>query len=262
MKVTLLGVGVSAGLPQIGGPGGFGDWGKTDPSEPRNRRTRSSIVIESLENKRILVDTSPDVRLQLTSNGIGRIDALIYTHAHADHIAGLDEIRILNRLLGAPLPAYTDARTWGELHKRFDYAFRPFDGGFFYRPVLDPHTVAPGNIVEIQGLPVQFIDQDHGTIRSLGLRINNFAYCTDLVRLDETALAALEGLDVLVIDSFTPGPIHPTHANLATVLDWLERLRPKRCILTHLGPDMDFQSLRATLPAGVEPGYDGMVITL
>jgi phosphoribosyl 1,2-cyclic phosphate phosphodiesterase len=127
---------------------------------------------------------------------------------------------------------------------------------------LDPHTVAPGNIVEIQGLPVQFIDQDHGTIRSLGLRINNFAYCTDLVRLDETALAALEGLDVLVIDSFTPGPIHPTHANLATVLDWLERLRPKRCILTHLGPDMDFQSLRATLPAGVEPGYDGMVITL
>ena len=145
------------------------------------------------------------------------------------------------------------------MHKRFDYAFRPFDGGFFYRPVLDPHTVAPGNIVEIQGLPVQFIDQDHGTIRSLGLRINNFAYCTDLVRLDETALAAL---DVLVIDSFTPGPIHPTHANLATVLDWLERLRPKRCILTHLGPDMDFQSLRATLPAGVEPGYDGMVITL
>ena len=260
MKVTLLGVGGSAGLPQIGGPGGFGDWGKTDPAEPRNRRTRSSIVIESIENKRILVDTSPDLRLQLTSNGIGRVDALIYTHAHADHIAGLDEIRILNRLIGAAMPVYTDARTWGELHKRFDYAFRPFNGGFFYHPVLEPHTVAAGDTVEIQGLPVQFIDQDHGTVRSLGLRVGNFAYCTDVVRLDDKALAALQNLDVLVIDCFTRGPIHPTHVNLETVLGWIARLTPKRCILTHLGPDMDYQSLRATLPPGVEPGYDGMVI--
>ena len=260
MKVTLLGVGGSAGLPQIGGPNGLGDWGKADPAEPRNRRTRSSIVIESPENKRILVDTAPDLRPQLLACGIGRIDSLIYTHAHADHIAGFDEIRILNRLLCAPLPAYTDARTWAELRQRFDYAFRPFEGGLFYRPVLHPHTIAPGDIVEIQGLPVQFIGQDHGTMPSLGLRVNNLAYCTDVVRLDETALTALENLDVLVIGCFTPGPSHPTHANLATVLGWVARLRPRRTVLTHLGPEMDYQHLRATLPAGVEPGYDGMVI--
>ncbi|OYY02261.1 MAG: MBL fold metallo-hydrolase [Acidocella sp. 35-58-6] len=261
-KVTLLGVGGSAGSPQIGGEDGAGDWGVLDPAEPRNRRTRPSIVIESPEGKRLLVDTGPDLRLQLTDCKIPRIDAVLYTHAHADHVAGLDEIRILNRLLGAPMPTYATQVVFDELEKRFDYAFRPWNGSGFYRPVLSTQGIEAGQVVEILGLAVQVIGQDHGYITTLGLRVGGFAYCTDVVRLDETALAALEGLEVLVIDCFTNGLPHPTHANLEQVLGWVEVLRPKRTILTHMGPTMDYQSLLKELPEGVEPGFDGMVIEL
>ena len=262
MKVTLLGVGGSAGSPQIGGPGGFGEWGQLDPREPRNRRSRASIVIETPEHKRLLVDTGPDLRTQLTTAGIGKIDAVLYTHTHADHIAGLDEIRILNRILGAPMPAYAVAGDWDELRRRFDYAFKPYNGGFFMRPVLEQHVVTAGETIDIIDIPLQLIDQDHGYARSLGLRIQNFAYCTDVVRLDEQALDALQNLDVLIVDCFTSGPSHPTHANLAQVEAWVDRLQPKRTILTHMGPDMDYRRLADTLPAHIEPGYDGLVIYL
>jgi phosphoribosyl 1,2-cyclic phosphate phosphodiesterase len=262
LKVTLLGVGGSSGSPQIGGADGFGEWGRLDPAEPRNRRSRASIVIETLDNKRLLIDTGPDLRHQLTREGIGRIDALLYTHSHADHIAGLDEIRILNRILARPMPSYAMEATWAELRQRFDYAFKPFAGGFFMRPVLEVNVLSAGERVDILGLLFQIIDQDHGFTRSIGLRCGVFAYCTDVVRLDETAMAALENLEVLVVDCFTRGGPHPTHANLETVLGWVKRLRPKRTILTHMGPDMDYQQLCSALPEGVEPGYDGMVVTL
>lgn len=261
MKVTLLGAGGSAGSPQIGGADGRGDWGELDPAEPRNRRTRPSIVITSDDGRNLLVDTGPDLRLQLTAQAVGRIDAVLYTHAHADHIAGLDEIRILNRILGAPMPSYATAAVWTELKQRFDYAFKPFAGGFFIRPVLEAHVVEAGQGADILGLPFEFIDQDHGFSRSLGLRTGSFAYCTDVVRLDTAALARLEGLEVLIVDCFTAKGPHPTHAHLARVLEWFEQLRPKRLILTHMGPDMDYGRLRAMLPAGVEPGYDGMTLS-
>jgi len=260
VKVILLGVGGSAGSPQIGGADGFGDWGRLDPREPRNRRTRASIVIETSDNQRLLVDTGPDLRTQLIREGFGRIDAVLWTHSHADHIAGLDEIRILNRLLGAPMPGYAAPQTWEQLRQRFDYAFKPYDGGFFSRPVLIQHDINPGETIDILGLPVQLIDQDHGHSHSLGLRIGGFAYCTDVVRFDDAALAALADLDVLVVDCFTSGPAHPTHANLTQVLDWAAQLKPKRMILTHMGPDMDYRSLLDTLPDGVEPGYDGLIL--
>lgn len=257
--LTVLGTGGSAGLPQIGGADGAGDWGLCDPAEPRNRRSRASVVIGApLGN--LLIDTAPELRLQLTAQRIARIDAVLFTHAHADHIAGFDEIRILNRLLGGPMPTYADAACWAELHQRFSYAFGPWNGEGFFRPVLAERVVAAGDVLTILGLPVQLLDQDHGFVRSLGLRIGDVAYCTDVVRFSAAAFAALRGVRILVIDCFTQGAPHPTHANLAQVLAWVGALRPERTILTHMGPDMDFGRLRAGLPAGIEPGYDGLVI--
>lgn len=260
-KVTLLGTGGSAGLPQIGGTDGAGDWGQCDPNEPRNRRSRASIVIDAPQG-RLLVDTAPEMRLQLIDNRIAKIDALLFTHPHADHIAGFDEIRILNRLLGAPMPAYADARTWEELRLRFDYAFKPWQPPGFFRPVLKTTTIAVGETVNILGLDTRIIEQDHGFIPSLGLRIGNFAYCTDVVKFEPGQFAALAGVDIWVVDCFTRGGPHPTHVNLDTVLRWVDTLKPRRTILTHMGIDMDFSWLRANLPEGVEPGYDGMVIKI
>ncbi|HEX7390463.1 MAG TPA: MBL fold metallo-hydrolase [Acidiphilium sp.] len=258
-RVTLLGTGGSAGLPQIGGTDGAGDWGLCDPAEPRNRRTRASVVIENGAG-RILVDTAPELRLQLTANRIGAIGSVVFTHAHADHIAGLDEVRILNRIANGPIPAYSDAGTWDELHRRFDYAFKPWQPPGFFRPVMDTQVVAPGEIRVIEGLPVTVIGQDHGFIRSLGLRIGNLAYCPDVVRFDDDQFALLAGIDTWIVDCFTKGPPHPTHANLDQVIAWVEILKPRRTILTHMGPDLDYAWLRDTLPPGIEPGYDGMII--
>ncbi len=259
MKVTLLGTGGSAGSPQIGGDDGHGDWGQLDPAEPRNRRSRTSIVIHA-DGGNILVDTAPDLRDQLTACGIGRIDAVLYTHAHADHVTGLDEIRILNRILGRPMQTYATAEVWEELKRRFDYAFKPWNGGFFGRPALETKDIFPGEVFDIFGTTILPIDQDHGFSRSLGLRIGDLAYCTDVVRFDDAALAALHGVKIFIVDCFTPAKEHPTHAGLPTVLGWVETLRPQRTILTHMGPDMDYRTLVNTLPPGVEPGYDGMEI--
>lgn len=262
MKITLLGTGGSAGLPQIGGADGHGDWGRADPKEPRNWRTRSSLAIHAENGQTFLVDTGPDLRMQLVNNGIAQIDAIFYTHAHADHVGGLDDVRILNRILGAPLPAYGTAETLDELQERFGYAFEAWNGSFFGRPVLIPHRISPGQIIQLAGLEILTIDQDHGFSRSLGLRIGDFAYCTDVVRLDEAALSALEGIKTWVVDCFTPKSDHPTHAGLQTVENWVKRLKPERTILTHMGPQMDYQTLKARLPAGIEPGYDGQTIDI
>jgi phosphoribosyl 1,2-cyclic phosphate phosphodiesterase len=260
MKVTLLGTGASAGVPMIGGADGSGDWGDCDPTEPKNRRTRSSIVIETSEKQRLLVDTSPDMRTQLLDCRIPGVDAILYTHAHADHITGLDDVRILNRIANRPLPAFATADTLAEMTHRFAYAFRPWDPPHFYRPVLEAKPVRPGDIVGAPGMSVRVFAQNHGRVETLGLRIGDFGYSTDVVALDETAFDVLKGLDTWVVDCFLRRDVHWTHANLSIVLNWVERLRPRRTVLTHMGTEMDWAWMQANLPTGIEAGYDGMVL--
>jgi phosphoribosyl 1,2-cyclic phosphate phosphodiesterase len=260
LKIRLLGTGPSQGVPSLGGPGGEGDWGACDPAEPRNRRTRSAALIEAGDGTRLLVDTGPDLRTQLLAARCDRLDAVLWTHTHADHIVGLDDLRILNRLMRRALPCYGTEATLAELRQRFDYVFREPTPGF-YRPALTAHRVAPGETLRLGALEALLLDQDHQVMRSLGLRVGGFAYTTDVVRFPEESLAALEGLEVWVVACFQPGP-HPIHADLAQIIAWQERLRPRRMILTHMSSSMDFGALRRSLPAGIEPGFDGMEIRL
>jgi phosphoribosyl 1,2-cyclic phosphate phosphodiesterase len=262
MRVTLLGTGGSTGVPMIGGADGSGDWGACDPSEPRNRRTRCSIVIESDAGARLLVDTSPDMRAQLLDCRVPGVDAVLYTHPHADHITGLDDVRLLNRIAGRPLDAFATRPTLDELTRRFGYAFRPWQPPGFFRPVMVPQEVTAGETVCIAGMEVRLFEQDHGFSRSLGLRVGGFGYSTDVVELDDAALDALTGVDTWVVGCFLRHEAHKTHANLTQVLAWVQRLRPRRTVLTHMGPDMDWAWLTANLPVEIQPGYDGMALYL
>ncbi|HTZ71116.1 MAG TPA: MBL fold metallo-hydrolase [Acetobacteraceae bacterium] len=260
MRVILLGTGGSTGVPTLGGADGKGDWGACNPEDARNRRTRSSIVIEG-QGGRVLVDTGPDMRAQLLACGVPRIDAIIFTHAHADHITGLDDVRLLNRIAGKALPAFATETTFAELRRRFDYVFKPWEPPVFYRPVLDTHVITPGQTIEAAGFSISSFDQDHHVMHTLGLRVGGFAYSTDLVRLNEAAFAALQGVDTWLVSCFQRAP-HMTHAHLELVLAWRARLGVRRTVLTHMGIDMDFAWLAAHLPAGVEPGVDGQVLEI
>jgi phosphoribosyl 1,2-cyclic phosphate phosphodiesterase len=269
MRVVLLGTGGSAGVPLIGGPDGSGDWGDCDPKEPRNRRTRASIMIEAgaIESEagqggNLLIDTAPDLRAQLLACRIPRIDAILYTHAHADHITGIDDVRVLNRIAGRPLEAFGTNAALGEITTRFQYAFRPWKPPGFFRPVLEARIVTPGDTVTMAGMRVKIFAQDHGAMVSLGLRIGRFAYSTDVARFDDAAFAALAGVDTWVLGCFTRSTPPPSHANLARALEWAARIGARRTILTHMGTEMDFAWLQKNLPPGVEPGHDGMALDI
>jgi len=261
MKITILGCGGSAGVPHVGGDDGGGDWGACDPSEARNRRTRSAIVIEGDSGERLLVDTPPDLRTQLLACRIGQVDAVLFTHAHADHITGLDELRILNRVVDRPLDAFATEPVLEELRRRFDYAFRPWKPSGFFRPVLTPQAVAPGDRVETCGLDLTVFRQDHRVVETLGLRAGGFAYSTDVVALDEPAFAALAGVDTWLVGCFQRTP-HSTHAHVDLVLSWSRRLKVRRTVLTHMGIDLDWSWLRRNLPPGAEPAQDGQTLEI
>ena len=261
MKVTILGCGGSAGVPHVGGADGGGDWGACDPDEPRNRRTRSAIVIEGPTGERLLIDTPPDLRAQLLACRIGRVEAVLFTHSHADHITGLDEVRMLNRVVNRPIDTYATPVTLDDLRQRFDYAFRPWKPPGFFRPVLVPHEVIPGDRIATCGMELVLFHQDHRVVETLGLRVGGFAYSTDVVALDETAFAALQGIDTWLVGCFQRTP-HSTHAHLDLVLSWSRRLKVRRTILTHMGIDLDWNWLKGHLPTGVEPAQDGQTLDL
>lgn len=250
----MLGCGSSGGTPLLGPDG----WADIDRNDPRNRRRRPSIIVET-ETTRILVDTSPDMRAQLLDAGVWEIDAILFTHAHADHVNGIDDIRTLNYHHGGALDAWANAATLEILQERFGYIFEPYRdvNPQFWRPCLTPNVIdGPFTVGDIE---IQPFDQEHGRMPSLGFRFGSFAYSTDVKLLPEHAFALLDGIDVWIVDALSENP-HPTHSHVDQTLGWIERVGPQRAILTHLSHRTDYARLAARLPAGVEPGIDGMVI--
>lgn len=255
MRLTVLGSGSSGGVPQVG----LG-WGRCRPDNPKNRRLRPSVLVQH-GGASLLVDTSPDLREQLLNANVRRLDAVLYTHAHADHLHGIDDLRGINRAMKAAIPAYADASTWAGIRTRFAYALDPLRSGatIIYKPTLEAHEIAPGDTLTIAGIPVQAFDQNHGYSRTLGFRFGPIAYSTDLVELPEEAYGALAGVRTWVIGVLSDVP-HPTHAHVAKALRWIERVGPRRAVLAHLSPDLDYDDVMGQVPAGVEVAYDGMVL--
>ncbi len=254
MKLRILGCGTSSGVPRIGN-----DWGQCDPEEPKNRRLRSSILVQAGKTT-VLVDTGPDLRQQLLDANIKRIDHVIWTHEHADHCHGIDELRQLYFHMGGPIPCHARPRALREIRERFSFSFT---GTGPYPPYLQPHEL-PEHI-NLGAMTAQVADLPHGPVSSTALRFTqgkkSVAYTTDFTGLPAKAFECVEGVDIWVTDALRRRP-HPTHPNLAQVLGWIERAKPKRAILTHMDQSMDYNTLCKELPDGVEPGFDGMEIEI
>ncbi len=257
MKVTVLGSGGSGGVPLLGG-----DWGRCNPANPKNRRRRVSVLIES-DAAKILIDTSPDLRAQLLDAKTDRLDGVLYTHDHADHSHGIDELRYLGRGGGtAPLPVFGTRETLASLEQRFGYAFRQrTDGsGSLYRPFLAARTI--DGPFQIGDQTITPFEQGHGFGSvTTGFRVGPMAYSTDVVQLADAAFEALKGLELWIVDCLRFEP-HPTHAHFDLAISWIERVRPRRAVLTHLNHQTDFDEVASRCPPGVEPAYDGLVVEI
>ncbi len=254
MKLRILGCGTSSGVPRIGN-----DWGRCDPAEPKNRRRRVSILIEQAET-RILVDTSPDLREQLLDAHVAHLDAVIWTHDHADHCHGIDDLRQVFHARGAPIPGFARSETLELLRSRFAYAFEGKDG---YPPVVEAATLP--DAFEIGGIHIRVVDQPHGSISSAGLRFDmggkSIGYSTDFNDFTDDVAKLFKGVDIWIVDALRRRP-HPTHPHLQQALDWIDAVQPGRAILTHMDNSMDYAELMAELPQGIEPGYDGLEVEL
>jgi phosphoribosyl 1,2-cyclic phosphate phosphodiesterase len=255
VRLRVLGSGASSGTPAID----WG-WGKCDPRNPKNRRTRPAILVEN-DDTRILVDTPPELREQLVAAAVSSVDAVVYTHSHADHFHGIDDLRAINRARRAPLDTYADAQTLAVIQSRFPYVLEPLVEGasFYYKPTLVPHVIADRDSFMIGSIPVTVFEQSHGFSTTLGFRFGPAAYTTDVVELPEHAFGILQGVKTWIIGTLVDRP-HKTHCDVDRALDWIRRIGPSRAILSHLGGDLDYATLLARLPEGVEPAYDGMVV--
>jgi phosphoribosyl 1,2-cyclic phosphate phosphodiesterase len=260
MRLTILGCGSSGGNPRVGN-----DWSKSDPTNPKNRRRRASALVERIGpngSTIVLIDTGPDVREQLLAVRATHLDGVLYTHEHADHAHGIDDLRGMAYAMKRRIPVWFDGPTRESLMTRFAYCFATPPGGS-YPPILTPNNIVYGQPVTIDGpggpvtaLP---IPQEHGDIISLGFRFGNVAYSPDISGLPEASIPHLEGLDTWIVDALRYLP-HPSHWSVKQTLAWVERLKPQRAILTHMLGDLDYDSLRRELPPGVEPAYDGLVV--
>ena len=260
-SLTILGCGSSGGVPRVGQ-----GWGACDPSEPRNRRLRCSILVERTgpdgARTSVLVDTSPDLRQQLLASGTDRLDAIVYTHPHADHTHGIDDVRPMVLHTRGRIDTYMDEQTAREVQDKFAYIFDT-PAGSLYPPLLNAKRLTAGQAVGLGGpggtIEMTGFELEHGEINALGLRIGAVAYTPDVNRIPDQAVPYLEGLDLWIIDALRYKP-HPSHFSLEEALGWIARLKPRRAVLTNLHNDLDYATLKRDLPAGVEPAYDGMVL--
>jgi phosphoribosyl 1,2-cyclic phosphate phosphodiesterase len=256
LDITLLGSGSSGGVPR-----GDGDWGVCDPAEPRNRRTRCSMLARLRGpdgTTSVLIDTSPDLREQALAARVSHVDAVLYTHDHADQTHGIDDLRVFYINSRRQIAAYMDEPTREALIRRFDYVFASHLG---YPAILSANLIPPHRMRwQIEGaggaIPVVTFDQAHGPIRSVGYRLGNMVYSPDVSDLDDDAIEAVRGADLWIVDALRYTP-HPTHAHLDRTLEWIARAEVKRAVLTNLHIDMDYRTLSESLPANVEVGYDG-----
>ncbi|GGD24636.1 MBL fold metallo-hydrolase [Aureimonas glaciei] len=258
LRLTILGCGSSPGTPRI-----TGDWGACDPAEPRNRRSRSSALIERVSGEgttTVVIDCGPDFRLQMLAAQVSRLDAVLITHPHADHIHGLDDLRGYNQDSKALIPVHSDAATHARLLEAFGYCYRTPTGSD-YRPIVRHVPIEPNEVFAVDGpggpLSIRAFRQVHGSIHSLGFRIGPLAYCTDVSDFPPAAVEAIEGAEHIVIDALQYRP-HPSHLSLDQALDWIARLKVGRATLTHMHTPLDYATLCAALPAQVRPGHDGL----
>ncbi len=252
MKVHVLGCGSSGGVPLISG-----NWGACDPLNPKNNRTRASVLVQ-VEGKNILIDTSPDLRSQLLRANISTIDAVLLTHAHADHCHGMDELRQIFFHQGKKIPVYADIVTLEKVQAMFSYMF--FSPDSFYPDYLVGHAIEDNNFA-IEGVPVTMFHQLHGHQRSSGFRIGGMAYSTDVKYFPKESEKSLMGLDVWVVDCLRYEE-HQTHAHFDLTMSWIETFMPKRTVLTHMCEHLDYDELLSQCPANVLPGFDGMVVDI
>ena len=258
VKFTILGCGSSGGVPRIGN-----DWGACDPTNPKNRRRRCSIMLEQTIGQgstRVIIDTSPDMREQMLSNNASAIDGVWYTHEHADHTHGIDELRVFYLRQRQRIPIWADITTAEMLMHRFAYCFISPQGSD-YPPIVEHHLIQDGRKIETQGqggtlssLPFKV---HHGNIDALGFRIGDLAYTPDVNGIPDSSVQHLEGLDVWIIDALRYKP-HPSHFSLAETLEWIARMKPKQAIITNMHIDLDYETLRKELPYNVTPAFDGM----
>lgn len=249
MKITILGSGSSGGVPLI-----TGNWGVCDPNNPKNNRMRASILVQ-VEGKNILIDTSPDLRTQLLAAKISTIDAVLLTHAHADHLHGLDELRQIYFGQQRKIPLYAHGKCLERAHQAFSYMFQAIDS--FYPTFLGSNLIE-ADTFEAAGIPIQIFEQHHGHQRSSGFRIGNMAYSTDVKAFPVESEKFLNNLDLWIVDALRYEE-HPNHAHVTLALEWIEKFRPKNAVLTHLSEHLDYAILQKKLPAHVYTAYDGMV---